>query len=137
MSTVAPEREQEQVAEPFDVPVVTKRDVLLHAAEIIDRDGWTRTTWVDENGRVCILGAVGKSALELGYVEYDFGIFKNQVLWASREVLFGDLDSLDVPKAEEQMFTWNDTLKANEGLPKRFRPPARVKQRLRAMAAEA
>lgn len=56
--------EQEHAADPLEsIPTlpeepVTRQDILLRAAELIEEHGWERGTRVTREGRLCLVGAV-------------------------------------------------------------------------------
>lgn len=48
-------------------PKPTDAEVLLGAINVLDQRGWAKGAWVDPStGSVCLLGAIGISALESG-----------------------------------------------------------------------
>jgi hypothetical protein len=49
--------------------LATRAEVFERAAEILDRRGWTQFMWQDEDGSLCVTGAIGVAAMELGAVE--------------------------------------------------------------------
>lgn len=59
---------------PVEAPVETKTktaaDVLRHAALIIEEHGWNQGNYMDAQGHVCAMGAIGKA---LGAPWYDSG----------------------------------------------------------------
>jgi len=41
-------------------------EILRRAIGVLDERGWTRGVWIDRDGSVCLLGAVGVAAVEAG-----------------------------------------------------------------------
>ena len=74
-------------------------EVLQHAAGVIERDGWTRGTYRDDDGRVCLAGAIGVALTELK------PILGSDPLWLAEvhEERYGDLLW---PVIEEQYPEW-------------------------------
>lgn len=107
----------------FWEPKPTDAEILRYAVHVIDERGWTTGTWVDgQNGRVCLLGAIGVAALESGR-KAPYKQFESRVMHAS--------DTL-VGIERRALQRWNDSLPFGEG-----DPVTRVKKQLRKMAKRA
>ncbi len=109
--------------------VVTDAEVYERAAVVVTKRGWNSGEWIDADGRVCTLGAIGVAAMELGhpvakFLESDEHPFNEDIIVnivASRIVGGGE--------KECELISWNDGLKRH--------PEFQVKRRLRKMAKEA
>ena len=48
-------------------------EILRRAIGVLDERGWTRGVWIDRDGSVCLLGAVGVAAVEAGRTNSYYG----------------------------------------------------------------
>jgi hypothetical protein len=99
--------------------VVTDADVYERAAEVVVERGWTTGVWEDDNGRVCMLGAIAVAAIELGHPSADLAerFRATPLLAVSERLVGGDASSL---------WRWNDGM--------HFWQEKRVIRRLKKMA---
>lgn len=87
---------------PLETREATDAEVLLHAVTVLERDGWSGSSWRASDGRLCILGAIGQAAIELG--RYD----------ASREphrslaVQNASSKIVSVFSERDRLIRWND-----------------------------
>lgn len=123
-------------------PEVTDADVYEHACRVLDKRGWTYGAWIQPDGRVCLLGAIGIAAIELDHpaaqayrdIPLDLKVLAHHV--ANRIVGDGRCGG------RSDLYLWNDRLAhypEREGFLRlrRVPPVESVKAKLRQMAAEA
>jgi hypothetical protein len=74
-----------EVRKPAEVKVVTRRDVLLRAADLLEEFGWCQGEFGSkEDGSFCLYGAVDTAHSDLtgkpGWAPREFGIFLHKRL---------------------------------------------------------
>lgn len=105
----------------------TDVEILHRAVGVIDERGWTTGMWVNPEGQVCLLGAIGVAALESGRCGRRLSrlSFHDQVMVAA-DWFVGKKDAF-------QLHEWNDRLPYT-GV---TNPVHHVKGRLMGMAEKA
>lgn len=81
----------------------TRPEVFLDAAALLEEHGWTTGYLVDNEGKMCILGAVGRA---LGMWIYPFTNDDNEDVYAAA----GEFIGAD----PEEVFGWNDDPRDDE-----------------------
>jgi hypothetical protein len=75
----------------------TEAEIYRRAAEVIERDGWTRGVLRDQRDRVCILGAIGRAVIELSHTPRD-----------PKEFSVAPSEVIDNAEEREALMRWND-----------------------------
>lgn len=110
----------------IDPSKVTKRDVFLRAAEVVEERGWQRYHWGDvDEGPVCLLGAIGVATIEMGVAP----LYATTASMASMSFRFERPDLWD---DANDPWLWNDGLRF--AIRPSRRPKARVVAALRRLA---